>query len=97
MSFIGVEVIVRGVVQGVGFRFWTQNTARRFGLCGRTGNLDDGSVKIMAEGDRGLVEEFLKELRIGPTYASVTGLDVKYYETPRGFHDFRIVPMDKYD
>ncbi len=51
----------------------------------------------MAEGDRGLVEEFLKELKVGPTYASVTGLDVKYYETPRGFHDFRIVPMDKYD
>ncbi len=91
MSFIGANVIVKGVVQGVGFRYWTSRKAREYGLCGEVGNLRDGTVRITVEGDRSLVEEFLKVLKVGPTYAHVTDLEIEWYDGPRGFNNFNIV------
>ena len=41
---------VFGVVQGVGFRFWTMGRAEDLGLTGKVKNLDDGSVAVVAEG-----------------------------------------------
>ena len=97
MSFVGAKVIVKGAVQGVGFRYWTQRKAVSLGLCGEVGNLRDGTVRAVFEGDRALVEEFIKELKVGPTYSHVTDLVIEWYDRPEGFNDFNIVMMDKYD
>jgi len=97
LSFIGAKVIIRGAVQGVGFRYWTQRKAREYGLRGEVGNLRDGTVKTVFEGERGLVEEFIKDLKVGPTYAHVSDLDIEWYDEPKGFNEFNIVLMDKYD
>jgi acylphosphatase len=43
---------VHGIVQGVGFRWWTRSKARELGLVGSVRNLDDGRVAVVAEGDR---------------------------------------------
>lgn len=58
-----LEARVSGVVQGVGFRYWTLGEAEKRGLVGSAGNLPDGTVKVVAEGPRGEVEGLLAWLR----------------------------------
>lgn len=57
--------IVRGQVQGVGFRWWTRDQLARLGLTGSAANLDDGSVRVVARGDAAAIESLLAALR-GP-------------------------------
>jgi acylphosphatase len=90
MAFIGANMNVTGVVQGVGFRYWCHRKASEYGLSGYVANLPDGSVEIEVEGDRGIVEEFIKTVRLGPTYAHITDLRVEWFDKPKGYRDFRI-------
>ncbi|MFH2034885.1 MAG: acylphosphatase [Candidatus Zixiibacteriota bacterium] len=90
MPDVGVHIIVKGVVQGVGFRYWTQRTAKNLDLVGYTQNLPDETVEIKAEGSRGIIEEFIKEVKVGPTYAHVTDLVINWYRQLHGFTDFSI-------
>jgi acylphosphatase len=62
---------VTGVVQGVGFRWFTLRTARRLDLAGRVRNDVDGSVEVVVEGSDGAVERFIEALRVGPEGSSV--------------------------
>ena len=77
------KVIVSGRVQGVGFRFFTCRLAESFEVTGGVKNLADGSVEIVAEGERGQVEAFLERAAMGPSSARVTGIKT-YQETPLG-------------
>lgn len=71
------RILVRGVVQGVGFRFSTRIEAARLGLVGHTRNLVDGSVEIEAEGGPQELAELLSWLESGgPPSARVTSVDV---------------------
>ncbi len=72
MSDNAVEVRVYGHVQGVGFRYFTQQQAVRLGLHGRASNLPDGSVVVFARGDAHAIEQFLAWLQQGPRSATVT-------------------------
>lgn len=94
MSFAGARIIVNGVVQGVGFRYWTIRKANELGVNGRVANLPDGSVAIEAEADRSIIEEFIKEVKIGPTYASVSDLKIEWLEEPIGYKDFNVKYTD---
>ena len=83
--------IVSGRVQGVGFRMFTREAARRAGLSGTVQNLDDGRVETVAEGDMASVLQFERELRQGPAGARVD--DVQVHDEPAGNRDgFRILP-----
>ena len=90
MSFTGARIIVNGVVQGVGFRYWTIRKASELGVNGYVANLPDGSVAIEAEADRSIIEAFIKEVKIGPTYASVSDLKIEWLERPQGYKDFNV-------
>jgi acylphosphatase len=75
---------VRGRVQGVGFRWWTRATALEIGgLNGYAGNLDDGRVQVVAEGDRERCERLLDWLRTGDTPGRVDGV-TEIWGAPRG-------------
>ena len=63
--------LVSGQVQGVGFRFFVDETARREGLTGFVRNLDDGRVEALAEGDLDAVIRFERALYSGPALARV--------------------------
>jgi acylphosphatase len=54
---------VAGRVQGVGFRFWTAKVATQLGLVGSAVNLDDGRVRVVAQGPRAVCEHLLVALR----------------------------------
>lgn len=63
--------VVMGRVQGVGFRFFTENWANRLGLSGYVKNCADGSVEAYAMGDAAALEEFKARLAEGPRSARV--------------------------
>ncbi len=78
-----------GKVQGVGFRFYTQKTARELGVNGFVKNERDGSVYIEAESDPTMMEVFINWVKKGPEWARVD--DVSLQEIPaQGFEDFDI-------
>ncbi|WP_024288549.1 acylphosphatase [Cellulomonas sp. KRMCY2] len=63
---------VRGLVQGVGFRWWTRSVLVELGLTGSATNMSDGTVLIDARGDRAALEELLTRLRSGRAPGRVT-------------------------
>jgi len=65
---------VRGRVQGVGFRWFVMREAERLGLSGWVANAADGSVRVVAEGERADLDVFAERLSVGPAGARV--LDV---------------------
>lgn len=58
-------------MQGVGFRYFTLEAARREGLAGYVRNLDDGRVEAVAEGESESVVRFERALRQGPSRSRV--------------------------
>jgi len=66
---------VRGLVQGVGFRWWTVRQAQRLGLRGTVRNMRDGSVEVMAAGPPGSLEELHRLLQQGPSGARVSAVE----------------------
>ena len=69
-----VRIVVRGRVQGVGFRYATVTEARRLGLAGWARNAADGSVEMLAEGDADAVRELIAWCHHGPPSAHVTSV-----------------------
>jgi acylphosphatase len=87
-----LRAIVRGRVQGVGFRDFVWRRARFLGLVGYVRNLPDGrSVEVVAEGQRDDLEQLLEFLRSGPPAARVEQVDVEWGEATDRFHRFVIL------
>lgn len=86
-----LEAKVKGVVQGVGYRFYTVRKAREYGLVGYVKNLPDGNVLVIAEGKKGLLVDFLNDLRIGPYGGHVSGVEVNWSDKVEGFKDFTVM------
>lgn len=76
-------VVVRGVVQGVGFRWFVQRAAADLGLQGWVRNRPDGSVELAAEGPAEALESLLGVVREGPDGAWVSEVIVRH-EPPTG-------------
>ncbi len=66
---------VRGRVQAVGFRWWTQRRASDLGLRGTVRNRPDGTVEVHAAGSLEALGVFAAELGVGPRSARVAGVD----------------------
>jgi acylphosphatase len=81
-----VHIIVDGLVQGVGFRWFVARRAEGLGLKGYVENRYDGSVELEAEGDRSLLEELIREVKVGPRSAHVTNLRLEW-RTPTHTRD----------
>ncbi|RJP20837.1 MAG: acylphosphatase [Candidatus Abyssobacteria bacterium SURF_5] len=72
-----VRLIVEGRVQGVFFRYTTNQQATRLGLTGWVMNRPDGAVEIVAEGPREALNQLIAWARHGPPGARVTDLKIK--------------------
>ena len=70
-----LHVIIRGRVQGVGFRWFVREEARRRDLAGWVQNRSDGGVEVAAAGPDAALDAFEAQLRIGPSGARVTELE----------------------
>jgi len=83
-------IVVQGFVQGVGYRFFAIEQAQRFNIKGYVRNLSDGNVEVVAEGDEGMLNDFIKKLKVGPPSARVTGIDVEWNDEENGFTNFDV-------
>jgi len=81
---------ITGKVQGVGFRFFVNQTAQQFGLAGWVKNRGDGSVIGLVEGDYGLVVDFLKELKVGNRWSRVEAVENQPHSLSGDFKSFEI-------
>jgi acylphosphatase len=85
-----VHVFVRGRVQGVFFRDHTRRWAVSLGLKGWVRNLEDGRVEVLAEGEKGSLEDLVGRIRLGPPAALVENTEVAWEGFRGEFDDFRI-------
>ena len=85
-----LEAVVHGYVQGVGFRWYTREVARRLRVRGYVRNRPDRSVEVVAEGSERALNELLSYLRVGPSAASVRRVDTNWSDDRAEFHGFEV-------
>lgn len=88
-----VKIKIFGVVQGVGFRYFTFRNAKNLGLKGYVKNLEDGSVEALFEGENEKIKKMLELCKKGPTLARVERIEIleeKEIEKSE-FNDFEIL------
>lgn len=77
-----LRLVVRGRVQGVGYRAWAVGTARALGLSGWVRNRRDGTVEILAAGPAEALERLAAACRRGPPSCEVTSVEQSAAEAP---------------
>lgn len=84
-----VHVYYTGRVQGVGFRFTTQDLAQDLDVCGWVKNLRDGRVELVAQGQEDRLKDFLS--RVNRYFSSyIQDVDINWQEARDEFADFQI-------
>jgi acylphosphatase len=83
-----LHAVVRGNVQGVGFRYFIQWKARQLGLRGWVRNNDDGTVELVAEGPRPELEQLMMAAEEGPRTARVQRVEVQWSSATGGLEPF---------
>jgi acylphosphatase len=90
-SLAAVRAVVRGRVQGVGFREYVLTRARFLDLSGYVRNLADGrSVEVVAEGARPDLEQLLDYLREGPRISRIDAVDAEWREATGAYDGFGV-------
>jgi acylphosphatase len=82
--------VIKGDVQGVGFRFFMIRRAQALGLTGWVKNRDDGVVEFVAEGSRRDLEQLERAAREGPRQARVAAVEVNWSEATGDLNRFDI-------
>jgi acylphosphatase len=85
-----VHIVVHGLVQGVGFRWFVARQAGGLGLRGFVRNHPQGTVELEAEGDRSLIEELIAYVKVGPRSAQVRDLQIEWHEPQKDTKPFEI-------
>ncbi|WP_438270984.1 acylphosphatase [Sporolactobacillus mangiferae] len=83
-------MIVKGRVQAVGFRYFTWQTANVYRVFGWVRNRSDGSVEIVAEGEKSDIQQFMKTIKKGSPFSRISDVDIYEYTEPKNFHQFEI-------
>ncbi len=89
-AFERLHAVVEGDVQGVGYRVFVIRTAGPLALRGWVRNRFDGSVEVLAEGERASLETLLRDLRAGPRAATVRDVRVEWLPATMEYSDFRV-------
>ncbi|RKY87625.1 acylphosphatase [candidate division KSB1 bacterium] len=87
---VSAKITVSGLVQGVGYRYFTYYKAKELGLKGYVRNLYNGNVEVEVEGDRGSIEILIKELKIGPRLSNVRDLKIEWKKYSGKYRSFDI-------
>lgn len=89
-----VRVTVRGKVQGVGFRDYTQMQANALKLDGWVRNRRDGTVEAMLSGDQAVIDRMLIALRVGPPHSAVINVRSEPEHGTAVETGFRVLPTE---
>jgi acylphosphatase len=82
-------ILLKGRVQGVGYRAFARETAHRYQVTGYVKNKPDGSVLVEAEGSPDMLDLFVQACKKGPGWANVNDINVSSSPV-QGYSDFRI-------
>ena len=85
-----LRIKIYGDVIGVNFRYYAKQKADELGLVGWVRNLPDGSVEILAQGEKEILEKLLEWAREGPKFAQVDNVEVSWGEPAAAFERFEI-------
>lgn len=85
-----LHALVKGRVQGVGFRYYTLKSAQEKNLTGWVRNLRDGRVEVLAEGDQDRLNQLIADLRQGPISSDIDHVEVNFSNSAGEFKDFGI-------
>jgi acylphosphatase len=88
-ELIAIHAIVSGMVQGVGFRSWAADTARRHSITGWVRNNPDGTVELEAEGTTISLQSFFDSLKQGNSISRVDRIEENRVQ-PAGYARFSI-------
>jgi acylphosphatase len=83
-----LHAVIRGDVQGVGFRYFLLRKANQLGLTGWVRNNDDGTVEVVAEGPRPELDQLERAAKEGPRLAHVSRVDVEWSLATGGLDGF---------
>lgn len=89
-AIIGYAILVEGLVQGVGFRYFVKTNAERYNIKGFVKNLNSGDVYIEAEGTEQTMQEFLQQVKRGPRVAHVRKMTVEKMDDLKNFTKFEV-------
>lgn len=84
------KFLIKGEVQGVGYRYFAQRAAARHQVVGYVRNCSDGTVEALAEGSANSVEAFKHDLATGPQWATVDHVEEICLEPTGRYSAFRI-------
>lgn len=91
MADLSLRLVIRGRVQGVGFRYWMTREAEKRGLSGWVRNLPDGSVEALVSGPDAMIRDIIEACRRGPRLSHVDSIEQMPADAPAetGFRQFR--------
>lgn len=84
------KAVVRGRVQGVYYRAFTVHLARSLSIKGYVRNLRTGDVEVEAEGSKEKLEEFIRQLWVGPPEAKVSNIEIEWSEYKGIYNGFDV-------
>ena len=90
MNLKRVELLISGMVQGVGFRYYAYQKAQQLHVTGWVRNLPDSRVQVLAEGEREVLEDFISKLKAGPNFSVVQDIDISWSESIGQFSSFQV-------
>ncbi len=86
-----IEITVKGIVHGVGFRYFVQRQANVLGIHGYVKNLSSGDVFIKAQGTPEQLKSLVEICHIGPSSSFVKQVIVEELSEQVDFNDFQII------
>jgi len=89
-NLVRAEIIVKGLVQGVGFRYFVISKAKELNLFGYVKNQYDGSVLTVVEGNESLIKIMFDYLKIGPSHADVRDIKISWKNYVGEFSNFEV-------
>ena len=90
-NIIEMHAIVKGKVQGVGFRATVASYCKPLDLVGTVRNLPDGSVEIYVQGPFKALEDFKKQLESRPGHGTIESVTAHYQSPTIAYKDFKII------
>jgi len=89
-ELVSAHLIISGLVQGVGYRWFVMRKAEEYNLKGYVRNLYNGDVEVEVEGYKPMIVDFVKELKVGPRAAHVTEVKIRWGKYENRYKDFQI-------
>jgi acylphosphatase len=89
-ELVNAHLLISGMVQGVGYRWFVMRKANEYNLKGYVRNLYTDDVEVEIEGKKALIMDFVKELKVGPRSAHVTDVKIQWSDYEGKYKSFEI-------